>query len=185
MPYTLKIQQIAIRNPVSGAYSGVDVLTEQTTEGLLAELQAKGTTIKGELDTKSANLKSDLDSYVANTSKPSLDTYVTGTLQPQLDSYVINTSKPSLDAYVDNTSKPSLDTYVNGTNKPALDTYVNITLKPLLDAYANSLTTNVTWSNTSGSEWTQVLGDFYVMGRDGIKRQIVFNNDNTVSWQTV
>lgn len=182
MPYTLKIQQIAIRNPVSGAYSGVDVLTEQTTEGLLAELQAKGTTIKGELDSKNTTIKGELDTK-NTTIKGELDAKNT-TIKGELDTKSTNL-KSDLDSYVANTSKPSLDTYVNGTNKPALDTYVNSTLKPLLDAYANSLTTNITWSNTSGSEWTQVLGNFYVMGQDGVKRQIVFNNDNTVSWQTV
>lgn len=43
MSYTLKIQQIAVKDPDTGTYSGVDVLTEQTKSGLLAEIQAEGT----------------------------------------------------------------------------------------------------------------------------------------------
>lgn len=44
MPYTLKTQQIAVKDPETGTYSGVDVLTEQTKSGLLAEIQAEGAT---------------------------------------------------------------------------------------------------------------------------------------------
>ena len=40
-------------------------------------------------------------------------------------------------------------------------------------------------SKATGAEWTQVLGNLIVMGQDGVKRQIVFNNDNTISWATV
>lgn len=42
MPYTLKVQQISVKDPDTGEYSGVDVLTEQTEQGLIAELQAEG-----------------------------------------------------------------------------------------------------------------------------------------------
>ena len=42
MPYTLKTQQISVKDPDSGEYIGVDVLAEQTKEGLIAELQAEG-----------------------------------------------------------------------------------------------------------------------------------------------
>lgn len=42
MSYTLKVQQIAVKDPDTGTYSGVDVLTEQTKSGLLAEIQAEG-----------------------------------------------------------------------------------------------------------------------------------------------
>lgn len=42
MSYTLKTQQIAVKDPETGAYSGVDILTEQTKSGLLAEIQAEG-----------------------------------------------------------------------------------------------------------------------------------------------
>lgn len=43
MPYTIKTQQIAVKDPDTGEYSGVDVLTEQTTEGLLNEIEVAGT----------------------------------------------------------------------------------------------------------------------------------------------
>lgn len=42
MSYTLKTQQVAVKDPETGTYSGVDVLTEQTKSGLLAEIQAEG-----------------------------------------------------------------------------------------------------------------------------------------------
>ena len=43
MPYTLKTNQISVKDPVTGEYSGVDVFTEQTAQGLISELQATGT----------------------------------------------------------------------------------------------------------------------------------------------
>ena len=43
MPYTLKTSQISVKDPETGEYSGVDILAEQTEEGLIAELQAEGT----------------------------------------------------------------------------------------------------------------------------------------------
>lgn len=43
MPYTIKTQQIAVKDPDTGEYSGVDVLAEQTTEGLLNEIKVAGT----------------------------------------------------------------------------------------------------------------------------------------------
>lgn len=42
MPYTLKTQQISVKDPDTGEYSGVDILTEQTEQGLIAEIQAEG-----------------------------------------------------------------------------------------------------------------------------------------------
>ena len=42
MPYTLKIQQISVKDPETGEYSGVDVLAEQTEQGIIAEIQAEG-----------------------------------------------------------------------------------------------------------------------------------------------
>lgn len=44
MPYTLKTNQISVKDPETGEYSGVDILAEQTEQGLIAELQAEGTT---------------------------------------------------------------------------------------------------------------------------------------------
>lgn len=61
MPYTLKIQQIAVKDPDTGVYSGVDVLTEQTTEGLLNEIEVKGTTVKNEVDGYIADARADID----------------------------------------------------------------------------------------------------------------------------
>lgn len=43
MPYTLKTSQISVKDPETGEYSGVDILAEQTEQGLIAELQAEGT----------------------------------------------------------------------------------------------------------------------------------------------
>ena len=42
MPYTIKSQQIAVKDPDTGEYVGVDLLTEQTTEGLLNEIAQEG-----------------------------------------------------------------------------------------------------------------------------------------------
>lgn len=44
MSYILKTHQISVKDPATGQYSGVDILAEQTEQGLIAELQAEGTT---------------------------------------------------------------------------------------------------------------------------------------------
>lgn len=44
MSYILKTHQISVKDPTTGQYSGVDILAEQTEQGLIAELQAEGTT---------------------------------------------------------------------------------------------------------------------------------------------
>ena len=49
MPYTLKTQQIAVKDLDTGTYVGVDILTEQTTEGLLNELIVTGNSKKTEV----------------------------------------------------------------------------------------------------------------------------------------
>ena len=49
MPYTIKTQQIAVKDPDTGEYSGVDILTEQTTEGLLNEIKTLGNQKKNEI----------------------------------------------------------------------------------------------------------------------------------------
>ena len=61
MPYTIKTQQIAVKDPDTGEYSGVDVLAEQTAEGLLNEIEAKGTTVKNEVDGYIAAARDDID----------------------------------------------------------------------------------------------------------------------------
>ena len=49
MPYTIKSQQIAVKDPDTGEYVGVDLLTEQTTEGLLNEIETLGNQKKNEI----------------------------------------------------------------------------------------------------------------------------------------
>lgn len=61
MPYTLKTQQIAVKDPDTGVYSGVDVFAEQTTEGLLNEIEVKGATVKSEVDGYIADARDDID----------------------------------------------------------------------------------------------------------------------------
>lgn len=61
MSYTLKIQQIAVKDPDTGEYSGVDVLAEQTTEGLLNEIEVKGATVKNEVDACVADAEANID----------------------------------------------------------------------------------------------------------------------------
>lgn len=66
MPYTLKTNQISVKDPETGEYSGVDILAEQTEEGLIAEIQAEGTTqvnriIQAAVDVQSAVDKAETD----------------------------------------------------------------------------------------------------------------------------
>ena len=49
MPYTIKSQQIAVKDPDTGEYVGVDLLTEQTTEGLLNEINVLANNKKNEI----------------------------------------------------------------------------------------------------------------------------------------
>lgn len=61
MPYTLKTQQISVKDPDSGEYIGVDVLTEQTKEGLIAELQAEGDTQIERINQAAVDVQSAVD----------------------------------------------------------------------------------------------------------------------------
>ena len=49
MPYTIKSQQIAVKDPDTGEYVGVDLLTEQTTESLLNEINVFANSKKNEI----------------------------------------------------------------------------------------------------------------------------------------
>lgn len=61
MPYTLKTNQISVKDPVTGEYQGVDILTEQTEQGLIAELQAEGTTQVNRITQAAADVQAAVD----------------------------------------------------------------------------------------------------------------------------
>lgn len=76
MPYTLKTQQIAVKDPDTGVYSGVDILAEQTTEGLLTEITATGEAVKADVSAQMATERSDFNTYVTN-KETELNNYTT------------------------------------------------------------------------------------------------------------
>lgn len=49
MPYTIKSQQIAVKDPDTGEYVSVDILAEQTKEGLLSEINILANNKKNEI----------------------------------------------------------------------------------------------------------------------------------------
>ena len=49
MPYTIKLQQIAVKDPDTSEYVGVDILAEQTKEGLLSEISILANNKKNEI----------------------------------------------------------------------------------------------------------------------------------------
>ena len=49
MPYTIKSQQIAVKDPDTGEYVSVDILAEQTKEGLLSEINILSNNKKNEI----------------------------------------------------------------------------------------------------------------------------------------
>lgn len=61
MPYTLKTSQISVKDPETGEYSGVDILAEQTEEGLIAELQAEGTTQVNRINQAAVDVQAAVD----------------------------------------------------------------------------------------------------------------------------
>lgn len=61
MPYTLKTSQISVKDPETGEYSGVDILAEQTEQGLIAELQAKGTAQVNRINQAAADVQAAVD----------------------------------------------------------------------------------------------------------------------------
>lgn len=61
MPYTLKTQQISVKDPDSGEYIGVDVLSEQTKEGLISELQTEGNTQVARINQAAVDVQSAVD----------------------------------------------------------------------------------------------------------------------------
>ena len=88
MPYTLKTQQIAVKDPDTGVYSGVDILTEQTTEGLLTEIIATGTEVKTDVAAQMATERSDFNTYVSG-KEAELDQYKS-TTETNINTYVTN-----------------------------------------------------------------------------------------------
>lgn len=88
MPYTLKTQQIAVKDPDTGVYSGVDILTEQTTEGLLTEIIATGSEVKTDVAAQMATERSDFNTYVT-TKEAELDQYKS-TTETNINTYVTN-----------------------------------------------------------------------------------------------
>lgn len=61
MPYTLKTSQISVKDPETGEYSGVDILAEQTEQGLIAELQAEGTTQVNRINQAAVDVQAAVD----------------------------------------------------------------------------------------------------------------------------
>lgn len=61
MPYTLKTSQISVKDPETGEYSGVDILAEQTEQGLIAELQAEGTAQVNRINQAAADVQAAVD----------------------------------------------------------------------------------------------------------------------------
>lgn len=61
MPYTLKTNQISVKDPETGEYSGVDILAEQTEQGLIAELQAEGTTQVNRINQAAVDVQAAVD----------------------------------------------------------------------------------------------------------------------------
>ena len=88
MPYTLKTQQIAVKDPDTGVYSGVDILAEQTTEGLLTEITATGEAVKADVSAQMATERSDFNTYVT-TKEAELDQYKS-TTETNINTYVTN-----------------------------------------------------------------------------------------------
>ena len=64
MPYTLKTQQISVKDPDSGEYIGVDVLAEQNKESLIAEIQSEGDLQVERVDQKAAEILAAGDAQV-------------------------------------------------------------------------------------------------------------------------
>lgn len=88
MPYTLKTQQIAVKDPDTGVYSGVDILAEQTTEGLLTEITATGEAVKADVSAQMATERSDFNTYVSG-KEAELDQYKS-TTETNINTYVTN-----------------------------------------------------------------------------------------------
>ena len=74
MPYTLKTQQISVKDPDSGEYIGVDVLAEQTEEGLIAELQAEGDTQVERINQAAVDVQAAVDAAEAEAQQIISDT---------------------------------------------------------------------------------------------------------------
>lgn len=74
MPYTLKTNQISVKDPETGEYSGVDILAEQTEQGLIAELQAEGTTQVNRINQAAVDVQSAVDKAETDAAKIISDT---------------------------------------------------------------------------------------------------------------
>lgn len=84
MPYTLKTSQISVKDPETGEYSGVDILAEQTEQGLIAELQAEGTTQVNRINQAAVDVQSAVDKAETDAAKIISDTQTSvNTLESQ------------------------------------------------------------------------------------------------------
>ena len=84
MPYTLKTNQISVKDPETGEYSGVDILAEQTEQGLIAELQAEGTTQVNRINQAAVDVQSAVDKAESDAAKIISDTQTSvNTLEAQ------------------------------------------------------------------------------------------------------
>lgn len=84
MPYTLKTNQISVKDPETGEYSGVDILAEQTEEGLIAEIQAEGTTQVNRINQAAVDVQSAVDKAETDAAKIISDTQTSvNTLESQ------------------------------------------------------------------------------------------------------
>lgn len=84
MPYTLKTNQISVKDPETGEYSGVDILAEQTEQGLIAELQAEGTTQVNRINQAAVDVQSAVDKAETDAAKIISDTQTSvNTLETQ------------------------------------------------------------------------------------------------------
>lgn len=84
MPYTLKTNQISVKDPETGEYSGVDILAEQTEQGLIAELQAEGTTQVNRINQAAVDVQSAVDKAETDAAKIISDTQTSvNTLESQ------------------------------------------------------------------------------------------------------
>lgn len=189
MPYTLKTQQISVKDPDSGEYIGVDVLTEQTEEGLIAELQAEGDTQVERINQAAVDVQAAVDAAEAEAKQIISDT------QSSLDT--LETQKNTIAETVVSMAELGTDTTLTtpgmaadakatgdaiGTLNNAFNSSVNIVYgNNLLNP--NTIVTN-TIIKSDGSEDNNTLSyvstDFIDVSGIG-KINVLFGDSNTGS----
>lgn len=86
MPYRIKVQQVAVKNPDTGEYTGADILSEKTTQTTIREIQNAGEEVKEDVKDYVAAIHVTSDVKYAQTNSGTIIPTSGWTVNPTIES---------------------------------------------------------------------------------------------------